>query len=224
MESAFGTDEQASIRFGNLVNALRRRWLFILACALVGVALAAAFVVTATPMFTAASSILLDTRMNQFLQKQDIIADSTVDSSFVDSQAEVLGSDSIALAVVQKLGLAQDQEFVGPPKGAIGVLMWKAGKAFASLKGALGLSSDDSKASADDDTPERIAVETFAKRLTIKRVGMTYVIDIVFASENPEKSARIANAIANAYIAQGSIPRSTRPAAPQAGCRTASRN
>ena len=175
-------------------------------------------------MFTAASSILLDTRMNQFLQKQDIIADLTVDSSFVDSQAEVLGSDSIALAVVQKLGLAQDEEFVGPPKGAIGVLMWKAGKAFASLKGALGLSSDDSKASADDDTPERIAVETFAKRLTIKRVGMTYVIDIVFASENPEKSARIANAIANAYIAQGSIPRSTRPAAPQAGCRTASRN
>ncbi|WP_284313011.1 Wzz/FepE/Etk N-terminal domain-containing protein [Labrys miyagiensis] len=195
-------DEPASIGFGNLVNALRRRWFFIMSCAVVGVALAAVYVALATPMFTATSSILLDTRMNQFLQKQDIMSDVAVDSSFVDSQAEVLTSDSIALTVVQKLGLAHDQEFVGPPKGAVGVLMWKASKAIAGLKSALGLSSDDSAASADD-TPERIAVETFAKRLTIKRVGMTYVIDIAFASEDPDKSARIANAVADAYIAQG---------------------
>lgn len=201
MDSPFGPEEQSSVSFGNLFNALRRRRLFILVCAFIGVALAGTYIVLATPMFTATSSILLDTRMNQFLQKQDIIADSSVDSSFVDSQVELLNSDSIALSVIRKLGLDKDREFVGPPVGTFGVLMWQANKAFTNLKQAFGLGPDS--ANSLDDTPERIAVETFSKRLTAKRVGMTYVIDISFASENPDKSARIANAIADAYIGQG---------------------
>ncbi|CAM5762368.1 chain-length determining protein [Labrys miyagiensis] len=201
MDSPFGPEEQSSISFGNLFNALRRRWLFILVCAFIGVALAGTYIVLATPMFTATSSILLDTRMNQFLQKQDIIANSSVDSSFVDSQVELLNSESIALSVIQKLGLDKDREFVGPPVSAFGILMWQANKAFTNLKQAFGLGSDS--ANSLDDTPQRIAVETFSKRLTAKRVGMTYVIDISFASEDPDKSARIANAVAGAYIDQG---------------------
>jgi polysaccharide biosynthesis transport protein len=37
----------------------------------------------------------------------------------------------------------------------------------------------------------------------VKRVGMTYVIDISFASEDPSKASNIANAVADAYITQG---------------------
>jgi polysaccharide biosynthesis transport protein len=200
-ESPFGAEAPSAINFGNLLNALRRRWLFILACVVVSVVLAGTYVVVATPMFSATSSILLDTRMNQFLQKQDIIGDSSVDSTFVDSQVELLNSESIALYVIQKLGLDQDSEFVGPPTGTLGVLMWRLGNAVTSLKHAVGLGSDS--ANSLDDTPQRIAVETFSKRLTAKRVGMTYVIDINFASQSPDKAAKIANAVADAYVEQG---------------------
>src|SRR5262249_18572345 len=48
---------------------------------------------------------------------------------------------------------------------------------------------------------ERSAVETFLTRLTPKRDKSNYVIDIAFASEDPNKAARIANAIADTYIA-----------------------
>ena len=92
-ESPFGAEAPSAINFGNLLNALRRRWLFILACVVVSVVLAGTYVVVATPMFSATSSILLDTRMNQFLQKQGIIGDSSVDTTFVDSQVELLNSE-----------------------------------------------------------------------------------------------------------------------------------
>jgi succinoglycan biosynthesis transport protein ExoP len=201
VESTFGSDEQVPIGFGNILIALRRRWLFIFVCAFVCLALAVTYVVLATPLFTATSTIVLDTRMNQFLQKQDIIADSSVDSSFVDSQVELLSSESILLSVIKKLGLTQDREFVGPPTGLLGQLMWQANLAYANLKIAVGLS--DSTGGNADDTPERKAVDTFAKRLTVKRVSMTYVIDISYASEDPDKAAKIANAVADAYIMQG---------------------
>ena len=46
----------------------------------------------------------------------------------------------------------------------------------------------------------RQAVGVFESRLGIKRVGLTYVIQISFQSHNPERAAEIANAVADAYI------------------------
>ena len=40
----------------------------------------------------------------------------------------------------------------------------------------------------------------FKSRLSIKRIGLTYVIQISFQSYNPEHAAQIANAVADAYI------------------------
>ena len=48
------------------------------------------------------------------------------------------------------------------------------------------------KSTVDTDTLlERAAAETFLKRLTPKREDVTYVIHIGFASEDPNKAARI---------------------------------
>ena len=40
----------------------------------------------------------------------------------------------------------------------------------------------------------------FQNRLSIKRVGLSYVIEIAFRSLQPERAAQIANAVADAYI------------------------
>ena len=45
------------------------------------------------------------------------------------------------------------------------------------------------------------AVKEFRKRLEIKRSPSTYIIDIIFTYKDPEKAAAIANAVAQAYIA-----------------------
>src|SRR5712664_4208771 len=44
------------------------------------------------------------------------------------------------------------------------------------------------------------AIQNLESQLTIKRVGMTYIISVAFKASSPERAAQIANAIADAYI------------------------
>ena len=46
----------------------------------------------------------------------------------------------------------------------------------------------------------RSAIRTFQDRLTIKRIGLSYVIQISFWAYSAERAAEIANAVADAYI------------------------
>ena len=43
-------------------------------------------------------------------------------------------------------------------------------------------------------------MRVFEDRLTVSRVGMTYVIEIGFKSIDPDRAAQIANAVADAFI------------------------
>jgi polysaccharide biosynthesis transport protein len=53
------------------------------------------------------------------------------------------------------------------------------------------------------DDPKRFtrAIRTFESRLTIRRIGSTYIIEISYRSQNADRAAQIANAVAEAYIA-----------------------
>ena len=46
----------------------------------------------------------------------------------------------------------------------------------------------------------RQAAEVFAKRLTVRRMGLSYIIQISFQSLDPQRAADIANAVADKYI------------------------
>ena len=52
--------------------------------------------------------------------------------------------------------------------------------------------------SADERT--QIATAQLQKSLEVRRIGISYVIDVSFSSRSKEKSARIANAVAHSYL------------------------
>ena len=64
--------------------------------------------------------------------------------------------------------------------------------------------SDAGAATAADATEElrQIAFLNFANRLTARRVGQSYVIEIAYSSSDPALAARVANAAASAYLLQ----------------------
>jgi succinoglycan biosynthesis transport protein ExoP len=129
----------------------------------------------------------------------EIIEDTPVDTSLVDSQVQLLSSESIILPVIKSMNLARDSEFVGPPDALGALILWQIKEVINSFKQFIGLND---KSTVDTDTLlERAAAETFLKRLTPKREDVTYVIHIGFASEDPNKAARIANAVADTYFA-----------------------
>ena len=60
---------------------------------------------------------------------------------------------------------------------------------------------DQSKAGAPARLSEAV-IAAFQDRLSANRVGMSSILEISFNSSNAERAAEIANAIANAYIAE----------------------
>jgi polysaccharide biosynthesis transport protein len=131
------------------------------------------------------------------LQTNKIVDDPTYDDAEIASQVYILSSESIAVPVVRSMNLAHDSEFAGPPDGGVGPI----NKIVKLAKRLIG-GSDRTDVIIDPDAArEEIAVENFLKRLSVWREDVFSVISVTFASENPNKAADIANAVADTYIA-----------------------
>ena len=173
---------------GVVLDFLRRQYRPIAIAVAIAVALGFIYLLTTPPTYTATASLLIDTKNAQLFQRQSTASDMPIDTGMVESQVEILKSETIALAVIDKLHLDQDPEFLNPPRGLVSTLLGVVFGLFSSHE------------PASDFVTKRAAVAVFQSRLEIKRVGLTYVISVGFRSPNPDRAAEIANAVANAYI------------------------
>jgi succinoglycan biosynthesis transport protein ExoP len=178
-----------SFDFSELVEQLRgfvRRqfpiFIFVTACSL---ALGLVYLLTTAPKFTSHAMLLIDSSKVRILQQQQSpIGDIPIDTAHVETQVEILKSENIGLAVIKDLKLTADPEFVGSSGGLLGKII-----AFLS-----------SPKPPSEEQLARGALGTFETKRSIGRVGRTYVLDIGFTSISPDNAAKIANAIADAYI------------------------
>jgi succinoglycan biosynthesis transport protein ExoP len=168
---------------------LRRQFSVIAGVLLLSITVGVLYLINTPPSFTAQATMIIDTRKSNVFQQQAIIGDIQVDSATVESQVEVLRSENIALAVIKQLHLSDDPEFVGPGGGLVGSV----------AKAVSGWFQSNLERSETDKL--RAAADAFATRLNVKRVGLTYIIEISFRSLNAARSAQIANSVADAYIA-----------------------
>lgn len=169
------------------INIVRRQFptiLLVLACC---VALGLIYLFTATPKFSAAARMVIDTKKVQLFQQQSL-GDIAIDPAMTETQVEILKSENISLSVIKDLHLTDDPEFVGAGGGLIGAVLSFASDLFGADE------------PASEFELQRRALQRFEKQRDIKRAGLTYVMDIEFTSVSPEKAARIANAIADSYI------------------------
>ena len=193
--SGGGLADQFDLR--RLFNIFRRRVrLFGAVAALVF--LAAIFITfTATPMYTATANVMLDTRQEQVVNVEAVLSGLPADSSVVDTEVEILKSRRLAERVVNALQLSQDPEFnseLAPPS------------LLSNVKDSvLGVVSSAKPRDIPDDpiaqqkAQERI-VDAVLSRLSVRRAGLTYVINVSFESESPTKAATIANKFAELYL------------------------
>lgn len=94
-----------------LLAIARRQWRIVAISVVVAVLLGIAYAVTAVPLYTATSSLLID-RGNDSLVNRLSQEDSTPaadDEASILSQVEVLKSDTIGLSVVDQLKLGKIQ-------------------------------------------------------------------------------------------------------------------
>jgi succinoglycan biosynthesis transport protein ExoP len=107
---------------------------------------------------------------NNLAQPEDARSTLPPDTSAIDTEVEVLRSPAVAEAVVKKLALYRDPDFGGSP-GA------KA-------------------------TPENLrnATTIVENSSAIRRVGLTYAVQVGFTARSAGKATQIANALIDAYL------------------------
>jgi polysaccharide biosynthesis transport protein len=162
----------------------QRRWiLWPVAVCTIG---ALIIVFALPPRYTATAQILLDVKGLRVLQSDlTARAEQPRDTQLADaeSQLQVVSSGGVLTAVVEREKLQDDPEFGAAPPGLL-----------SSLFGMFGSHAEES--------PTAKAVRILAKRLVTKRPDKTFVIDLSVWSVDPDKAARIANAIASVYLEQ----------------------
>lgn len=169
-----------------IVDVFRRQWPLIVGIAFGILLLVAAYVLTTAPKFTANTRILMDTRQNQLLEKQNIVGGGLIDTGMVDSQVELLTSDNLLSTVVRTHNLISDPEFNQSSSGLLSTLL-----SYVS-------SSNDGPPSEERRVQK--VVEAMQKSMKVDRVGSTYVLSVNYTALTPAKAAEIANAVADAYI------------------------
>lgn len=178
--------------FPTVVALIRRQFPVILAVAPLVVGLATFYLFTTPPLYSAEAKIMIDPGKAR-LFPQSVFNSDPINSVTVDSQTEVLKSENLALSVIKTLHLDQEPEFAKPNRGPIGNAIRLLLRPFKSNEARSGEKSADSRA-------VQRALQVFESRLKVRRVGLTYAIEIGFESTYPARAAQIANAIADEFI------------------------
>jgi exopolysaccharide transport family protein len=154
-------------------------------------------VFTITPRYTATVQILLDPHKQNVIGPEALIGELPFDQTSVENQVGLIQSPALLARVVANENLVLDAEFGrNAPRSFLTGLrsLFSASPEAAenpdNAKGRSGSISDDARAS----------IAALQAQLSVDRVGRTYILAIHLTSLTPEKSARLADAIANAYI------------------------
>lgn len=151
----------------------------------------------AVPMYRSTSVVMLQTQEQQIVDLQSVMSGMTGDSSEVNSEVEVLRSRGLMGKVVDRLDLTKDPEFNGklqPPT--------LVDEAKAQVKALLGLTEEEIVYPPDEAAKrERDAVIlNLLKAVSIRNVPLSLVFQVTVETESAEKSALIADTIAELYV------------------------
>ncbi|HUI22622.1 MAG TPA: polysaccharide biosynthesis tyrosine autokinase [Methylocella sp.] len=175
------------------MRVIRHQLPIMIVFMILSMALAGLYLFTAVPTYVATASMVIDARKVHTLNPQEATrGDAPLDTSAVQTEIELLKSDNVSRAVVNKLDLTKDPEFAGGPPGFVGALIGRVRSLFTT-----------SVPESEEQAKARLAkavLLTLEDKRTVTRVGQSYVMEISVQSTDPAKAAKIANAIAEAYM------------------------
>jgi succinoglycan biosynthesis transport protein ExoP len=169
-----------------LLGVVRRNWRLMATVGIAGLLVGGFYFLLATPLYSASSRLLIDFRRLSAVGESEVLINFKVNDAAVDSQTTIIESEGLMRAVIERLGLQNDPEFIGTAR------WWK------SILSRVGLVRDPARMT--DNEKIQTALETFAKRLKAQRVGISYVLEASFRSEDAAKAARIVDEVAASYV------------------------
>ena len=158
--------------------------------------LAALLVYGMQPTYRSTVTLLIEGQKNKVVGIEEVYSGISANREYYQTQAEILKSRELAAKVVKALKLATHPEFdprqQTPP-------LWKAWLGSAGIDPEeLGISPADS--APGEDAINKQVIGRFQRQLAVQPVRASQLVKVGFDSYNPELAAKIANALADAYI------------------------
>jgi polysaccharide biosynthesis transport protein len=189
-------------------SVLRRHLSLIVTVVAVGTVLAILAGHKITRQYTATAQVVIDSSDAALL---DVITDEQGSIPAVETEIQLITSRSLLGRVMADQALFDDPEFgaaasdagAEPADGLPEPLRTVASILPDSWLTAAGLAEDNptAPAAAEDRMTAAVAtLDRFARRVEVVQAGGSHVIDISFTSRDPEKAARVANGLAEAYV------------------------
>lgn len=192
-------DEAPVFDIRDALHFMWRQWRLIAAVTAFALLASALHVSRQTPLYTATAQLFLDPAKEKPTTQEMIINDLLMfDQAAIESQMAIIKSSALLKRVVEKERLVSDPEFGAAPAQAAtpGLVARLRDMVFGAKPPA--------------ETPERVVkptdalvtatVENIKSAVNIARSGQAYVLLVSFTASDPEKAARLANAIADAYV------------------------
>ena len=181
-------DTGPMLSLSDILGTLSGWWKFIVLVTLCVGVLSFTLAGARERVYEAEVSVLIDPRGIQVLDRELTPRIQSADGNIalIESMMRIMTSDRILAAVVDKENLVADREFNGV--GAFSLV--------ANLKNiVLG------KAGSTSNDRRIVTTHNFRKAVGISRPKLSYVVELGVASEDPQKAARLANSIAEVFLA-----------------------
>lgn len=186
-----------AIDLRRIQDFLKRRWKTIVAVTIATMIATLAGLLMVKPRYTATAEILLDPAGHKAFG-ESILPEFSLETANVDSQISVLRSINLLRHVVEAAELTKDPEFAQPPKPNILSRIMN----FVRSVDRWGAVTEPAEARPDSIPPEElIAIGNLSEALDVRRFNRTYVLTVAVTAESPGRAVRVANAVADVYIA-----------------------
>ena len=174
----------AGFQFADFLRVARTRKALIISVALGAMVLSLIILLMLPTLYSASAVVMLESRKNNIADQSAVLSSLPTDPATIQNQIQVLTSRDLASLVIDKLQLWHDPEFNSALNPSL----------FDVISGALWR---EGAAEREHDA----IITVFLRRLAVDAQGLSTTFTITFSSRDPEKAARIANAIADTYIA-----------------------
>jgi succinoglycan biosynthesis transport protein ExoP len=191
-------DHDTFIDLDKLWSAAMRRMGVIGVCVAVMVVLAGVYLLFAQPMYTAMTNILMDDNLSRYAEEQTDNQSAQMLDNQMSSAVEILKSKELALSVVDKAKLADNDLIVDPPKSPVDLIK-------GMLKGVTSLVSSGTPPPTEEQIAagrREKAAAVIQQALTVDRIGRSSVVSLSIKSPDPLLSTKITKTYAESYLTE----------------------
>ena len=162
---------------------------------------------TATPIYKATTRLIIEKENPNVVSFQEVMAVDASGTDYYQTQYKIIESRTVARAVIKSLHLDQIEEFVPQPRDDFVSSLIRSVKETinAWIDSIASLFKTDAELSPDTSgeyEPDFELVSDFISRIGVEPIRNSRLVDVGFEAKDPVLSAKIASALAQAYIDQ----------------------